>query len=378
MEKITQIVPESALDTSKAVLEEAEGQTAQNESQSVTSELSALESLLEEEIRERDCTDEERAEMLEKLHQFRDTKTNIILVGATGSGKSSTINALFSCGPQQTGDLEEVAKVGITPDPETSKIEKYTIGNLTLWDTPGLGDSANQDERSSEAIQDLLEQTDDNGNSLIDLVLVVMDASSKDLGTTYSVLNDVIIPTVEDTDHILIAINQADLAMKHGRHWNYEDNCPDEVLQAYLEEKVRSVRDRIREDSGMEVSPIYYCAGCKDDDEVVIYPYNMAKLLYYIVSALPIEKRVPVLEGLNDSKETFEYNDNDLDYGAKVEESFFETLGDMISDAAEAGAELGGYLLGIPGKIIGGVIGGAVGTVGGCLVGVFNFLDGIL
>lgn len=348
--------------------------------QSVSADLAALGELLEDEIRKRDCSDEEKAGMLEKLRQFREARTNLVLVGATGSGKSSTINALFSCG-EPTADtvrLQEVAKVGITPDPETGEIEKYTIGNLTLWDTPGLGDSAEQDLRSKEAIQDLLEQVDDQGRPLIDLILVVMDASSKDLGTTYSVLNDVIIPSVEDTSRILVALNQADIAMKRGRHWDYRANSPDKTLQAFLEDKVRSVKERILEDSGVEIAPIYYCAGCKDDDEVVVYPYNMAKLLYYIVGALPAEKRIPILEGLNDDGESFAHNDDEMDYGSCVEESFFETLGDMISDGVEAGSEFGGVLLGVPGRLVGGVIGGAVGTVGGCIVGILNFLDNLL
>ena len=347
--------------------------------QSVTTDLAALGELLEDEIRKRDCSEEEKAEMLEKLRQFREAKTNIVLVGATGSGKSSTINALFSCG-EPTADtvrLQEVAKVGITPDPETSEIEKYTIGNLTLWDTPGLGDSAEQDLRSKDAIQELLEQTDDEGQPLIDLVLVVMDASSKDLGTTYNVLNDVIIPAVEDTKRILVALNQADIAMKHGRHWDYQVNSPDETLQTFLEDKVRSVKERIMEDAGVEIDPIYYCAGCKDDEEVVVYPYNMAKLLYYIVGALPAEKRIPILEGLNDDGETFTHNDDKIDYGSCVEESIFETIGDMISVGVAAASVFGGVLLGVPGRLVGGVIGGAVGTVGGCIVGILNFLENL-
>ena len=91
--------------------------------------------------------------------------------------------------------------------------------------------------------------------------------------------------------------------------------------------------------------------------------------------ALPVEKRVPILEGLNGDREAFEHNDDEMDYGACVEESFFETLGDMIGDGMENGAELGGMLLGLPGRLAGGVIGGAVGTVGGCVIGVLNFLD---
>ena len=52
---------------------------------------------------------------------------NLLLVGATGSGKSSTINAMFNM---------QVAKVGVGVDPETACIEKYELGGLTIWDTP--------------------------------------------------------------------------------------------------------------------------------------------------------------------------------------------------------------------------------------------------
>ena len=348
----------------------------EEDASSVSADLTALGKLLEQEIRERDCPEEEREEMLEKLRRFREARTNIVLVGATGSGKSSTINALFSCGAAGP-ELREVAKVGLTPDPETDTVEKYIIGNLTLWDTPGLGDTAQQDQRSKEDIQSLLAERDEEGNALIDLVLVVLDASSKDLGTAYSVLNDVIIPAVEDSKRILVALNQADLAMKHGRHWDYGSNCPDETLRTYLEEKVRSVGERILEDTGVEIQPIYYCAGCRDGDEVVVAPYNMAKLLYRVVEALPAEKRIPILEGLNEDRESFAHTDSEMDYGAWREGGVFETLGSMIGDGAEAGADLGGMLLGLPGRLAGGVIGGAVGTVGGCIIGVLNFLNNL-
>lgn len=341
----------------------------------ISEDMDSLGRILEEEIQKWDYPEEEREGMLEKLRRFREARTNIVLVGATGCGKSSTINALFCCGGTACFNPSEYAKVGLTPDPETDAVEKFTNGGLTLWDTPGLGDNAEQDLRSREAIQSLLAETDEEGNALIDLVLVVVDASSKDLSTTYRILNDVIIPAVKDPSRILVALNQADIAMRNGRHWNYQEDCPDKKLQAFLEEKVRSVRERILEDTGVETDPIYYCAGCKDGDEMAVRPYNIAKLLYYIVRALPVEKRVPILEGLNGDREAFEHNDDEMDYGACVEESFFETLGDMIGDGMENGAELGGMLLGLPGRLAGGVIGGAVGTVGGCVIGVLNFLD---
>jgi len=156
------------------------------------------------------------------------------------------------------------------------------------------------------------------------------------------VLSGLVIPEVVDPARILVALNQADIAIKHGCHWDYEVNRPDETLRAFLEEKVRSVGERILEDTGVEIEPIYYCAGCKDGEEVVVAPYNMAKLLYCIVAALTAEKRVPILEGLNNDRDAFVHNDDELDYGAVVEENFFETLDCMIGEGAESGADVAG------------------------------------
>ena len=46
----------------------------------------------------------EKNERLSRLIKMREKKANIMLVGSTGSGKSSTINALFSM---------QVAEVGV-------------------------------------------------------------------------------------------------------------------------------------------------------------------------------------------------------------------------------------------------------------------------
>ena len=86
---------------------------------------------MENDIMNADINENEKSKLLKNVMRLKDNKINIMITGATGCGKSSTINALFDT---------EVAKVGVGVDPETMEIEKYELDNLILWDTPGLGD----------------------------------------------------------------------------------------------------------------------------------------------------------------------------------------------------------------------------------------------
>lgn len=330
---------------------------------------------LEDEIVSSEMDSDTKKEMLKKLRKLYRTETNIMLVGATGCGKSSTINALFSCGQKKDGEMisetVEMAKVGTKADPETKEIEKYTIGNLILWDTPGLGDGTEIDEQHKELIRELLREEDEDGNALIDLVLVVLDGSTKDLGTSYRILNEVIIQEMEEKERILVALNQADIAMKTGRHWNYEKNQPDEVLVKYLEEKLNSIKTRIKEDSDLDIEPIYYCAGYKEEEGTTVYPYNLSKLLYYILTAIPSHKRMSVMAGINTDSEHYEYNDGESDYNERIKDEFEEVLEYFVSEGVDSGAEIGETILGIPGAAVGAIIGGAVGCIRGLICGIF-------
>ena len=344
-----------------------------------------LRDVLEEEILKSKTSADEKKALLKRLRTFCNTETNIMLVGATGCGKSSTINALFACGQEEeivqdeddfNGNAPkkkyvEVAKVGSKADPETKDIEKYRIGNLVLWDTPGLGDGTEIDEHHKAVITELLKEKDSEGKALIDLVLVILDGSTRDLGTSYKLINDVIIPELkDDKGRILIALNQADIAMKTGRHWDYEKNEPDEILLKFLNEKVESIKKRIKEDSDLEVEPVYYCAGYEEESGDVVKPYNLSKLLYYIMESLPAQKRVAVMEGINTDSDNYEFNDDEEDYNEGIKDSFYSSF-DYISDGVDTGADIGGTILGIPGAIVGAVIGGVIGCVRSILDDIF-------
>lgn len=201
---------------------------------------------------------------------------DVMVTGNTGAGKSSTLNALFK---------KEVAKVGTGVSPETMELDAYSLNNaMRFWDTPGLGDGVEMDKIHSKKLINLLYDTYTlNGQryGFIDLVIVIVEGINRDMGTTYKLLNEIIVPNFQK-DRILIAINQADVAMK-GRGWNFNTNTPDEKLIEFLEQQSNSIQKRIKEATGVTVKkPIYYSAE---------YGYNVTKFYDFIIDNMPRQRR---------------------------------------------------------------------------------------
>ena len=95
----------------------------------------SLKSVLSDLLNSKDLSPDERADLLRAQEKLKDMKINILVTGATGCGKSSTINALFN---------GNVAQVGQGVDPETMDIAKYESDGLIIWDSPGLGDEGSR------------------------------------------------------------------------------------------------------------------------------------------------------------------------------------------------------------------------------------------
>lgn len=310
---------------------------------------------MQNDIMNSDISESDKNKLLKNFLKLEEQKINIMITGATGCGKSSTINALFNM---------DIAKVG-NLDPETMDIVMYDLENLILWDTPGLGDGK-RDIGFMKDIADKLNERNENGELLIDLVIVILDANTRDLGTSYKLINEVIIPNLgtEKENRILVALNRSDIALSERKpHWNYEENKPDAELTEFLEKKVISVHDRIKEGTGIDVTPIYYCAGYKDDDEEQ-RPYNLSKLFYYIIKSIPKEKRLSFAGNINNDKGKWKDNDSSGNYSGGIVEEFFETVADCAMDGADIGSDIG-EIFGKPGEFLGKLTGSMIGTVAG-------------
>lgn len=144
-----------------------------------------------------------------------------------------------------------------------------------------------------------------------------------------------------------------------GRHWDHDLNAPDPVLTGFLTKKADSVKRRIQEATSVTVEPVCCCAGYTEEDGERQAPYNLSKLLYYILMAVPSEKRLVLVDKLNADEKNWASNDGD--YAGAVQDSFLASLLEDVLEYVERGAIIGGCAIGLPGALVGGLVGAVVG-----------------
>ena len=115
----------------------------------------------------------------------------------------------------------------------------------------------------------------------IDMTIVIIEGVNRDIGTTYTLLNEVIVPNIQK-DRLLVAINQADVAMK-GRNWDYNTNTPNSQLISFLEQQSLSIQQRVKEATGVSIlKPVYYSAE---------YGWNVRAVMDFIIDHMPTQRR---------------------------------------------------------------------------------------
>lgn len=204
-----------------------------------------------------------------EIQESIDTPPQIVLIGKTGVGKSSTINKLFD--PKPNLPIDHV-------EPATMNIEVLTLslgerGDLIIVDCPGLGDSSQADKRNMLAFKELLAQSD--------VAVWILKADDKTLGIDISFVKKILPKTLKE--RLVVGINQID-NMQPGE-WNTEFNVPSKEQDESIKRKEEYVRSRFIEIGIEPFSVISYSA--KRD-------YHLIKLFRALVDACP-QERIPAL-----------------------------------------------------------------------------------
>lgn len=260
---------------------------------------------------------------------------HILIVGASGSGKSETINALLK--DANIHNQKAISRKG--SDSVTMNIETFKIGNCSIYDSPGLGDNLKLENQHIFKIKEKLKEVTDNGQQLIDLVVVILNASNlRNLKSEYEIINEILVPNLENHQKLIIALNKTDL-FDDGDNWDKKRNKPTQLLRQDIEIEINKLKNKIKDSTGIDVNPIYYSAGRKDRNKK---PWNLIRLYEEMNKNIAVEKKISLGIQIN-TKDNFENSENfeevkkniEIDVQTSLEKSIREKMRQKNKDKEE-------------------------------------------
>ncbi|MBQ2633258.1 MAG: 50S ribosome-binding GTPase [Oscillospiraceae bacterium] len=198
----------------------------------------------------------------------------IALIGFAGVGKSSTINALFNAG-QPISDVRACTKEEAAIHGDVSK---YTgsKGSIIVYDMPGLGEDIDEDSKNLEVYKKVIPKVDvsvwtftagDRAMKSMQETLLLLE---KEFGKSF-------------TDHLVFAINKADITAPGEIAWNLDLNSPSPEQRRNIKEFEKYFKEKV-----LRVFPAW-------KGEIVSFSakrrYQLDILMTAIVAAVPERKR---------------------------------------------------------------------------------------
>ena len=215
-------------------------------------------------------------EIKNKLHQkIQDIEPpKIAIIGFTGVGKSSTLNALFNAG-QQTSDVRACTQEAKS---FTGNLKKYTgsKGIVNIYDMPGLGESIISNKHHYGVYAEILPHAD-----VIVWTFHAGDRAMAPMQDAILTLIDTIGP--EFTNRLMFAINKADAIAPGECEWNNKFNIPSANQKQNLRDFEQYIKERVH-----EVLPKWH-------GPIVSYSakrrYHLEQLMTSMVHVMPKERQ---------------------------------------------------------------------------------------
>lgn len=234
--------------------------------------------LNKEEIAEltKDIPKKKRGEFADYLRvAYEDAKKEvpkIAIIGQTGVGKSSTLNALFGT-HLDVHDVRPSTKVPVELQFRYESTQG-TKGELSFFDMPGVGESIRKDKEHVKTYQKILRQCD--------LAIWVITAESRSMAFDERFIKDFI-----DNEHtqlasrLVIAINKVDIIAP--TDWNNRLNIPSTAQERNIQDRILYVQETLG----------HVCPGL-NKDRIVAYSakhnYRLIELFDAMVRAISIDR----------------------------------------------------------------------------------------
>lgn len=166
----------------------------------------------------------------------------IALIGETGVGKSSTLNALFNAGQTVSHTeacTQEAAEIrvplgSIFVDRMHVDSVEVAAGDLIVFDMPGLNESLESRSHHLGVYEDVLSQ--------VDVALWILDGSNRAMGAIQDEIRK-LDPRL--TQRMVFALNKVD-AIFPETEWIDVANLPSEAQEANINRRIADVESKVR------------------------------------------------------------------------------------------------------------------------------------
>ena len=285
-----------------------------------------------------------KSSLTDRLTALSQSSLNILVVGSKGVGKTSTLTQLFG---QHDWEHETIQS--------SSQLVRHELNQLTCWEGL-LPSESDKPEQTECEISALLSETTAKGLPLVDLVLVVLDASSANIDNAYLDIQRTLIAKLGEhaEQRLVVLMNKADKVAQTIRGEDVEEMMPLDA-EVWLDCTSAAIRFHLHENAGIHITPVPYSAVAVQKGEAV-RSYNLIKLMTRLMVALPQEKRLMLLnQPLSQGDETWRYHDERKIYMQSIENLCFDALHKGARDGDRFGGQLGAFL-GRHGRALGDIV----------------------
>jgi predicted GTPase len=194
----------------------------------------------------------------------------IALLGETGVGKSSTLNALFNAGAaidHIRPCTVETAEYAVVTEMEGSH------GPIRVFDMPGLGQDLESDKTFLKEYARIL--------PTCDVALWILDGCTRTLSLSQATLGGVVSSSMSGLHRLVIGINKID-SIEPG-DWNIRTNRPSTRQQRNIKARKNDIEKRLGDVIGIAENRIVPFSARKN--------YHLSDLLSALMDACPKDRR---------------------------------------------------------------------------------------